>query len=108
MTNQVNLIGNLGEEPQLHTTENGKTKVSFSLATNERYKNKMGEQVDHTEWHKIIMWGAFAETVVKYLNKGSKVAISGKIAYRKYEKDNETKYMTEIVAKDILFLDNAK
>jgi len=100
MLNQVNLIGNLGQDPELKYTSNDKPVCNFSLATSEHYN---GENV--TTWHRIIVWGKTAENCSQYLQKGSQVHVYGKIQYRDWEdKDSNKRTTTEIVAFKVLFL----
>ncbi|WP_268225692.1 single-stranded DNA-binding protein [Sinomicrobium oceani] len=103
--NRVQLIGNVGEAPEMTTLESGKKVTRFSLATNEYYKNKNGEKVQDTQWHTIVAWGRNAEIVEKYAGKGKEIAIEGKLTHRSYENANgEKRYVTEIVANEILLL----
>ncbi len=105
LKNSVQLIGRLGNEPTVRNFDSGKKMASFSMATNETYINNKGEKVDDTQWHNIVVWGKKAETIEKYLKKGSEIAIEGKLINRSYEKDGETKYITEINLNDFLMLD---
>jgi single-strand DNA-binding protein len=106
--NKVQLIGNLGSDPEVKTLEANLTVAKFSLATNESYKDKEGKTITDTEWHTIVMWRGLAETASKYLKKGSLVFIEGKIKTRHYEdKEGNKKYVTEIVADNFLMLDKA-
>ena len=102
--NLVILIGNLGRDPELKTTQSGSQVCKFSIATSEKYKDKQGVKQQKTEWHNIVVFGKQAEIAAQYLQKGRQVCIEGKITYRKWEKDGETKYMTEIVANNFTFL----
>lgn len=107
--NQVQLLGNIGQEPELYTSEKGKKILKLSLATNETYKNQSGEKVTKTEWHNLVMFGSLAELTAKYLKKGSQALIQGKLTHRKYvNKENIEKNITEIVVDDVLFLDSNK
>ncbi|MEX2380070.1 MAG: single-stranded DNA-binding protein [Vicingaceae bacterium] len=107
LKNKVQLIGHLGANPEIKTTENGKTLARFSIATNERYKNAQGEKVENTQWHLIVAWGKTADLAEKFLQKGSQTAIAGKLINRSYEgKDGAKRYVTEVVADELLFLDN--
>ena len=109
MKNQIQLIGNLGRDPEINETPDGKKVSRVSIATNESYKNKDGERVTKTEWHNLVAWGAKASYFEKYCQKGSKVGIRGKIQHRKYEgKDGAQKNFTEIVVQEILSLDGKK
>ncbi len=104
--NKVILIGNLGKDPELKYTPSGTAVAKFSLATNERYKDKSGEWQDRTEWHNIVAWQRLAEIAAEYLKKGRAVYVEGRIQTRSWD-DKETgqkKYMTEIVANDLVLL----
>jgi single-strand DNA-binding protein len=99
--NQVQLIGHLGKNPELKTFENDKTMVKFSLATNENYKDQNGEKQTITQWHNIIAWGKTAEHIHNMAQKGSEIAIQGKLTYRQYKDANGTdRYITEVVAQE--------
>lgn len=103
--NRATLIGNLGSDPEIRHTTSGKAVASFSLATSERFKDKTtGENKSLTEWHNIVLWGSLAEIAGKYLKKGSKVYIEGKIKTRSWEKDGTKRYITEIVADNMTML----
>ena len=105
LRNHVQLIGNVGQEPQITNLESGKKVARFSLATNEYYKNEQGEKVQNTEWHTIVAWGRTAEIIEKYAGKGKEIGVSGKLKSRSYE-DNEgvKRYVTEVEANEILLL----
>jgi len=104
--NKVILIGNLGKDPEVKYTPSGTAVAKFSLATNERYKDKAGEWQDRTEWHNIVAWQKLAEIAGEYLKKGRSVYIEGRI--RTHSWDDKTsgqkKYMTEIIANDLVLL----
>ena len=103
--NQVVLIGNLGNDPEVTNFDSGSRIAKFSMATNETYKNENGEKTTQTEWHNIVVWGNLVSIVEKYLKKGSEVCIKGKITYRNYQdKQDITKYITEIKADEVLML----
>ena len=105
LKNHVQLIGNLGQDPEIKQLESGKTLAKFSLATTESYKNKKGEYVNNTQWHSIIAWDHLALIAEKYLHKGKQVALVGKLNHRQYEdKDGIKRYVTEIVASDLMML----
>ena len=107
--NKVTLIGNLGKEPELKTFEDGLTLAKFSLATSESYKDKEGKIQSLTEWHNIIAWRNLADLAAKYLHKGSRIYLEGKIKNRTYEdKDGNKRNVTEIIADTIILLDNTK
>jgi single-strand DNA-binding protein len=105
LRNRVNLIGNLGHDPEMKSLENGKKITKFTLATNEEFKNGDGQKVKETTWHNIVVFDKLAELAGKFLKKGGQVAVEGRIAYRTYEdKNGVTKYITEIIVHDLLFL----
>lgn len=98
------IVGRLGKDPETRNLENGNTVASFSVATSEAYKNKDGERVEDTEWYNVQMWGKLADIAGKYLSKGSLVVIEGKLKTRSWEKDGDTRYATELVAKELKML----
>lgn len=99
--NSVQLIGNIGSDINYQTFESGTSKASFTVATNEYYKNNKGEKVKDTEWHNIVAWGKTAELINQLTKKGAEIMIHGKITNRSYtDKSGETKYITEIVANE--------
>ena len=105
LRNNVQLIGNLGMNPEVKTLESGSTVAKFSIATSDRYKNNKGEQVEETTWHNLVAWGKTAEIAEKYLKKGSQIAVDGKLTNRSYEaKDKTKRYVTEILINEILLL----
>lgn len=105
LQNKVQLIGNLGNNPDVRNTESGKKMARVSIATNENYRNAKGETVKETQWHNAIAWGKNAEVIEKYLTKGSQVAIEGKLVNRNYvDKDGIKRYTTEVQVNDILLL----
>lgn len=109
LRNSVQLMGNLGRRPEIRTLAGGKTLATFSLATSEYYTNKNGEKVQETQWHNIVAWGKTAEIAEKILDKGSEVAIRGKLVYRTYEdKDGNKRLITEIVADEIQALNRRR
>ncbi|HDZ14316.1 MAG TPA: single-stranded DNA-binding protein [Pricia sp.] len=103
--NRVQLIGNLGQDPEIVTLESGSKLARFSLATSDYYKNVKGEKVEDTQWHNIVAWGKTAEIVESYLTKGKQVAVEGKLIHRSYENtEGEKKYTTEIRCNELLML----
>ena len=105
LQNRVQLIGNLGQDPEIVTLESGSKLAKFSLATSDYYKNAKGEKVEETQWHNIVAWGKTAEIVENYLTKGKQVAVDGKLTHRTYEtKEGEKKYFTEIKCNELLML----
>lgn len=105
LKNRVQLIGNLGKDPEVKHLDNGKVVAKFSLATSESYKNKQGEKVTDVQWHNVVAWGKQAEIVEKYFEKGKEIALDGKLLHRSYEdKDGQMRYFTEIQVNDFLML----
>lgn len=103
--NRVQLIGNLGANPDVRMTETGKKVVKFSMATNEIYRNAKGDKVKETQWHNLVCWGKVADVAEKYLIKGSEVAIEGKLTTRTYtDKEGNKKYVTEVQVNELLML----
>lgn len=104
--NKVILIGNLGKDPEVKYTPSGVAVAKFSLATNERYKDKGGEWQDRTEWHNLVAWQRTAEIVGEYVKKGSKIYIEGRLQTSSWEdkQSGEKKYRTEIVVQDLVLL----
>lgn len=105
LRNKVQLIGNLGRDPEIKKIDSGKKLAKFSVATNEVYTNSKGEKVKETQWHNIIAWGKVADVAEKYLNKGSEVALEGKLVTKDYlDKEGNKKYFTEIQINELLML----
>jgi len=105
MRNKVQLIGHVGQEPEIKTIESGKKVAKFSLATNENYTNSKGEKVEQTEWHRLTAWGKTAEIIEKYVTKGKEIAIEGKLTHRSYDdKNGEKRYVTDVVVSELLLI----
>ena len=105
LRNKVQLIGNLGNDPEIITLESGKKLAKFSLATNESYKDANGEKQTKTDWHNLVAWGKTADIIEKYITKGKEIAIEGKLSTRSYEtKEGEKRYITEVVCNELLML----
>lgn len=105
LKNKVQLIGNLGGNPEIKTTEGGKKLARFSIATHEVYRNAKGDKVTETQWHNLVAWGKVAEIAEKFLVKGSEVAIEGKLVNRSYnDKEGHKKYVTEVQVNEVLML----
>jgi len=104
--NKVILVGNLGKDPEVKYTPQGTPVAKLTLATNERYKDKDGQWQDRTEWHNVVLWQRLAEIAGEYLKKGGKVYIEGRLQTRSWEdkQTNQKKYMTEVVANDLVLL----
>ena len=105
MKNRVQLIGNAGNEPEIKNFEGGKKLANLTIATNDSYKNDKGERVEQTEWHTVVAWGKTAEIIEKFVTKGKQIAIDGKLTHRSYDdKIGEKRYITEVVASEIMLL----
>jgi len=107
LRNRVQLIGNLGNDPEIKELDAGKKLARFSIATNDSYKNADGEKITSTQWHNIVAWDSNASIAERFLKKGREVAIEGRLTHRSYDdKDGGTKYITEIIVTEILLLSN--
>ncbi|WP_417444180.1 single-stranded DNA-binding protein [Joostella sp.] len=105
LKNQVQLIGNVGQEPQVTVLDDGKKVARISLATNENYKNSKGEKQTNTDWHQIVAWGKVASLIEEYVCTGKEIAVQGKLSSRSYEdKEGVKRYVTEVIVSEILFL----
>lgn len=105
LRNKVQLIGHLGNDPEIINLESGKKIAKFTIATNESYKNEKGEKVEDTQWHNIVAWNKTAEIVEKYLKKGKEVVVEGKLTSRSYDdKEGNKRYVTEVVVNELLML----
>src|SRR3954462_10963786 len=104
--NRVQLIGNLGKDPEIKYTPQGTPVAKITIATNERFKDKGGEWQDRTEWHNVVLWQRLAEIAGEYLKKGGKVYVEGRLQTRSWDdkQTNQKKYMTEVVASDLILL----
>jgi len=104
MKNRVQLIGHVGNDPEVKSFEGGKV-ANVNIATNETYTNKKGEKVEQTEWHRIVAWDKNADIIEKFVTKGKEIAIEGKLSTRSYDdKDGNKRYITEVVVSDIMVL----
>ncbi len=107
LRNKVQLIGNLGNDPEIITLESGKKLAKFSLATNESYKDAQGERKTQTEWHNVVAFGKVAEIIENFVAKGKEIALEGKLTTRTWEdKDGNKRYTTEVVCNELLLLGN--
>lgn len=105
LRNSVQLIGNLGMDPEVKQVANGNKMARFSLATSETYKNEKGEKVTDTQWHNLIIWGGLAEVAEKYLKKGKQIAVEGRLETNTYDdKEGNRKFYTQIVVNDLMML----
>ena len=104
MKNRVQLIGHVGQEPEIKNLESGRV-ANFTIATNENYTNTKGEKVEQTEWHRVSAWGKTVDIIEKFLTKGTHVALEGKLTHRSYDdKDGNKRYVTEVIANEILLI----
>jgi single-strand DNA-binding protein len=109
LKNKVQLIGNLGNAPEVKNTENGKKLARFSMATNETYRGRTGEKITETTWHNVVAWGKVADIAEKFLTKGKEVAIEGKLINHSYtDKDGIKRYVTEIQVNELLMIGGEK
>ena len=105
--NKVILVGNLGQDPEVKYTAGGAAVTTLSLATSESWKDKdTGSDQERTEWHRVVLWRRLAEIAGEYLKKGSMVYIEGQLQTRKWEQDGQTRYTTEVIGRDMQFLDS--
>ena len=105
--NKVILVGNLGQDPEVKYTAGGAAVTTLSIATSDSWKDKdTGEDQERTEWHRVVLWRRLAEIAGEYLKKGSKIYIEGQLQTRKWDQEGKTRYTTEIIAKDMQFLDS--
>jgi len=105
MKNTVQLIGNVGNDPEIKIFDGGKKLANITIATNDSYKNDKGEKVEQTEWHKVVAWGKTADIIEKYVTKGLQIAVEGKLTHRSYDdKNGEKRYITEVVVNEVLLL----
>lgn len=108
LRNKVQLIGRLGAKAEFKTLDNGNNMARFSLATKETYKNNKGERVEDTTWHQLVAWGKVAEIIHKYTDKGTEIAIEGKLVNRSYtNSQGEKKYITKVQVNDLVLLGDA-
>jgi single-strand DNA-binding protein len=109
LKNKVQLIGNLGMNPEIKNLDSGKKLAKFSIATNETYRNAKGDKIEDTQWHNLIAWGKTAEIIEQYVKKGNEIAIEGKLVNRNYDdKDGNKRYVTEVLVNEILMLGGKK
>src|ERR1700691_3610847 len=108
--NKASLIGNVGQEPEIRTTNNGSRVATFSLATSRTWSGPSGDKQEKTEWHKCVVWNAqrgsgLADVVEKYVRKGEKLYVEGRIEYRQFQdKEGQTRYVTEITVRELMLL----
>ena len=109
LRNRVQLIGNLGNDPEIRKFDNGKTLARLSLATSESYRDENGKRVTETQWHTLTAWGQSALIAEKYLKKGNEIAVEGKLVHRNYEnKEGKKQNITEVVIQEMVMLGGKK
>jgi len=109
MQNQVHIIGHVGKDPEIKTTQNGKKNARFSVAAKEAFVNAEGKRIESTQWVSIIAWEGLATIAEKYVSKGSQIGVQGKLVIREYtDAKGERKWITEVVADEILLLGTKK
>lgn len=105
LKNQVQLIGHVGQDPEIKTFEGEKKLAQLSIATNDVYKNDKGDKVEETQWHRVSAWGKTADLIEKYVSKGKEIAVQGKLRYRSYEdKNGDKRFVTEIIVSELVLL----
>lgn len=104
MVNKVIIVGNLGKDPEVRSTQSGASVCSFPVATSEQWNDKQGNKQERTEWHNVVVWGKQAEACGQYIAKGRSVFVEGSIRTEEYEKDGQKRYATKIIARDVRFL----
>jgi len=106
--NKVIIVGNLGKDPELRHTPQGQAVANFPVATSENWVDKSGQKQERTEWHRVVVWGKLAELCGKYLSKGRKAYVEGRLQTRAWDdKDGQKRYTTEVIANTVQFLDSA-
>lgn len=109
LRNSVRLYGNVGQEPEIKTFDNGNKVAKFSLATTEKFRDSKGEMTEETTWHNLVVWGKQSEIVEKYVKKGERLIVEGRLTNRSYEaKDGSKRYITEIIVNDFLLAGSPK
>jgi len=107
LRNKVQLIGNLGQEPEITNLDSGRKVAKFSIATNDYFYNKAGDKIEDTQWHNVVAWGKTADIIEKYVSKGQEIALEGKLTSRSYDDTTGIKrYITEIICNELLLLKN--
>lgn len=105
--NKVMIIGNVGREPEMRYTQNGTPVTSFSVAATRRWIAPEGDQREETEWFNVVLWNKLAETASRYVSKGSRIYVEGRLQTRSWEgQDGQKRYRTEIVAQNMILLDS--
>ncbi len=103
--NKVMLIGNLGADPEIRSTAGGARVATLSIATSRQWNSQSGERQEKTEWHRVVLWSGLADLADKYMKKGDRIYVEGRIEYRTWEdRDGNTRYSTEINAREVILL----
>lgn len=109
MKNSVQIIGNVGNTPEIREFKGGKVSARFSVATHESFKNAEGEKVLNTNWHQVVAWGGMADYIAKHVTKGRNIALQGKLSSRSFEdREGNTRHITEIIAGNVLLTGSPK
>lgn len=109
LRNRVQLIGRLGQDPEVKTLTSGKKLTTFSIATTDSYRNANGDKIEETQWHNIVAWGKVGEIAGEYLSKGQEVVIEGKLTHRSYEtNEGEKRYITEVNLNEMVMIGSKK
>lgn len=109
LRNKVQLIGRVGQAPEVINLESGKKLIKFTMATNDFYKNANGDKVEDTQWHNLVVWSKLTAVVEQYVKKGDEIAIEGKLTSRSYDdKEGNKRYISEIVVNELLMLGGKK
>ena len=107
LRNRVQLIGRVGNDPEVKSFDGGKKLATVSIATSDSYKNDKGERVEQTEWHRVVAWGKTADIIEQFVTEGREIAVDGKLTHRSYDdKDGVKRFMTEIVVNEIQLVGN--
>ncbi len=107
--NKAMLIGNVGADPEVRTTATGTRVASFSLATHRRWTDSQGQAHEKTDWHRIIAWDRLADVVERFVKRGDRLFVEGRIEYRSWEDPaGQTRFATEIIAQEVILLDGPK
>lgn len=106
--NKVQLIGNLGIDPEIRVTPDGKQVASFRMAVNRSFRNREGDSIEDTQWFNIEAWSGLATVIGDHLNTGDRVYIEGRLKTEAYEKDGETKYFTKVVVQEMIMLGSSR
>lgn len=105
LRNRVQLIGRVGNDPEVKTFDGGKKVANLNIATNDYYKNEKGERTEQTEWHRVVAWGKTADIIEQFVSKGKEIAVEGKLTHRSYDdKDGTKRFVSEVLISEIQLL----